>query len=302
MNFEIFFTQYIKRIQRQILIRANSIYKNDVFSLIYSYLSILELNEPQSDSPTQISRHTIVQQEIDIFSNFLNAIREDLTKNVIIQHVRHDLQKVLAWFINDYFNHNIDLIAQARKNFRPQNTDDKTVLAEQSDYVWDLEWSHESFINIPTDISSQEISTISISKDYVRVYPLTVDATPLNNNSFFPERTGNNSFNSTFINNDNLNGSRNLTQQNIQTPSHFVSEEIVETKTTTEVQRSISPIQSNFIIPKLKNPTLQQTIIQSTVKPSVAEKYLQLDYPTFRPVTKPSYKQQTSHRKKFCRT
>ena len=93
---------------------------------------------------------------------------------------------------------------------------------------------------------------------------------------------GNKSLNSTFINNDNLNGTRNLTQQNIiQTPSHFVSEEIVETKTTTEAQRSFSPIQSNFTTRKLKNPTLQQTIIQSTVKSSVAQKYSQMDYQTF---------------------
>ena len=100
-----------------------------------------------------------------IFSKFLNAIREDLTKNEITLHVRHDLQKILAWFIIDYFNYNIDLIEQARKIFRPQNTDVETVLAEQSDYVWDPEWSHESFINIPTDISSQAISTISMNKD-----------------------------------------------------------------------------------------------------------------------------------------
>ena len=40
--------------------------------------------------------------------------------------------------IIDSFSHNLDLIEQARKNFQPQNTDDKTVLAEQSDYVWDL--------------------------------------------------------------------------------------------------------------------------------------------------------------------
>ena len=143
------------------------------------------MNEPQGDSPTQASRHTIVRQEIHIFSNVLNAIREDLTKNELIQHVNHDLQKILAWFISNYFSYNIDLIEQARKIFRPQNTDDEAVLAEQSDYVWEPEWSHESFINIPTDLSSQAISTISINKDYVTVYPLTVDATPLNYNSFF---------------------------------------------------------------------------------------------------------------------
>ena len=42
-------TQYIKSIQRQNSERANSIFTNDVFSLIYSYISILELKEPQSD-------------------------------------------------------------------------------------------------------------------------------------------------------------------------------------------------------------------------------------------------------------
>ena len=143
------------------------------------------MDELQRDSPTQTSRHTIVRQEIHTISKFLNAIRENLTNDQITQNVKHELQKILAWFIIDYFSHNIDLIEQARKNFRPQSTDDETVLAEQSGYVWDPEWSYELFINIPTDISSQAISTISINKDYVRVYPLTVDATPLNYNSFF---------------------------------------------------------------------------------------------------------------------
>ena len=152
----------------------------------------------------------------------------------------------------------------------------------------------ESFFNILTGITNQAISTISFHKDYVRDYPPTIDATPLNYNSFFPERPANNSLNSTFINNDNLNGTRNLTQQDIQTPSHFVSEEVVETITTTQAQRSISPIQPVLTTLKLKNPTIQQTVIQSTVKPSVAQKYSQMDYSTFRPVTKRSYKKQTS--------
>ena len=151
----------------------------------------------------------------------------------------------------DFFGHTIDLIEQARKNFRPRSTDDEAVLAEQPDYVWDPEWSYELFIKIPTDISSQAVSTISINKDYVRLYPLTADATSLNYNSFFPERTANNSLNSKYIKNDNLNGTRNLTHQNIQTPSRSVNEEIVET-ITTEAQRSISPIQPSFITSKLK--------------------------------------------------
>ena len=74
---------------------------------------------------------------------------------------------------------------------------------------------------------------------------------------------------------------------------------MVETITTTEAQRSISPIQPNFSTPKLKNPTLKQAIVQSRVKPSVARKCSQRDYQTFRPVTKPSNKQKTSHRKSF---
>ena len=90
------------------------------------------------------------------------------------------------------------------------------------------------------------------------MYLLTVDATPSNYNSIFPERTGNNSLNSTFINNDNLNGTRNLTQQDIKTPLHFVNEEIVETITTTEAQRSISPIQPNFTTPKVKHKIKSQ--------------------------------------------
>ena len=101
-------------------------------------------------------------------------------------------------------------MSKQEKNFRPQSTDDETVLAEQSDYVWDPEWSYNLFIKIPTDISSQAITAISINKNYVRVYPLTIDATPLNYNSFFPERTGNHSSNSTFINNDNLYGTKTL--------------------------------------------------------------------------------------------
>ena len=84
---------------------------------MFSNLSILELNEPQGDSPTQTSRHTIVRQEIYIFSKILNAIRKDLSINEITQHIKHDLQNILAWFVIDYFCHNIDLIEQARKIF-----------------------------------------------------------------------------------------------------------------------------------------------------------------------------------------
>ena len=64
IEFSKFFTQYIKNKQHQISQRANSIFTNDVFSLISSYSSVLDLDEPQGDSPTQIF---IVRQEIYLF-------------------------------------------------------------------------------------------------------------------------------------------------------------------------------------------------------------------------------------------
>ena len=114
--------------------------------------------------------------------------------------------------------HNLDLIAQARKNFRHQSTNDDTVIAEKTDYVWDTEWSHPLFLNFPIDVSSQAISTITIHKDYIKLIPLTIDATPLNYNSFLPDRRQNNILNSTLVQQENLNGTRNLTQQDIQPP------------------------------------------------------------------------------------
>ena len=172
----------------------------------------------------------------------------------------------MAWFTIDYFTHNIDLISQARKKFRPQNSNDDTAITEQSDYVWDPEWSHPTFIKIPQSISSQAISTISYHRDYVKV-------TPLNYNTFLPD-TRNNSLSSTVIHNENFNGTRNLTQQDIQTPSHFINEEIVQTTTT---QQSISPIHPNLTTPRKTNTSLAQVTLQSTVKPSVAPKYSHMD-------------------------
>ena len=52
-----------------------------------------------------------------------------------------------------------------------------------------------TILNIPIDISSQAINSISIHKDYVKVIAFTVDATPLNYNSFRPNRIGKNSLN-----------------------------------------------------------------------------------------------------------
>ena len=297
LEFSKVFLEYIKSIQYHNSRRANSIFTNEVFAIVYSYISILEKTEFKSISPTEISKHTKVRQEITLFSTFLHIIKENSTKDEVSQHTKHDLQKILAWFTIDYFTHNIDLISQARKNFIPQNPNDDTAITEQSDYVWDPEWSHYAFINIPQSISSQAKSTISYQRDYVRVVPLTIDATPLNYNTILTD-TRNNSLNSTVIHNKNLNGTRNLTQQDIQTPSHFINEEIVQTTTTT--QQSISTIRPNLTTPKNTNTSMAQVTLQSTVKPSVAPKYSHMDYQTYRPMTVPSKTRRTFTRNTFA--
>ena len=297
LEFSKVFSEYIKSIQYHNSQRANSIFTNEVFAIIYSYISILENEIPITNvSPTETSKHLRVRHEITLLSSYLNIIKENFTKDDVSQHTKHDLQKILAWFIIDYFTHNIDLIAQARKNFRPQNSNDDTAITEQSDYVWDPEWSHPAFISFPQSISSQAIGTISYIRDYVRVIPLTIDATPLNYNTFLPD-TQNNSLNSTVIHNENLNGTRNLTQQDIQTPSHFINEEIVHTTTT---QQSISPIRPNLTTPRNTNPSQTQVTLQSTVKPSVAPKYSHMDYQTYRPMTIPSKTRKTFTRNNFA--
>ena len=297
LEFSKVFSEYIKSIQYQNSQRANSIFTNEVFAIIYSYISILENEIPITNvSPTETSKHLRVRHEITLLSSYLNIIKENFTKDDVSQHTKHDLQKILAWFIIDYFTHNIDLIAQARKNFRPQNSNDDTAITEQSDYVWDPEWSHPAFISFPQTISSQAISTISYIRDYVKVIPLTIDATPLNYNTFLPD-TQNNSLNSTVIHNENLNGTRNLTQQDIQTPSHFINEEIVHTTTT---QQSISPIRPNLTTPRNTNPSQTQVTLQSTVKPSVAPKYSHMDYQTYRLMTIPSKTRKTFTRNNFA--
>ena len=108
----------------------------------------MEKTEVQSTSPTETSKHTKVRNEITVFSTFLHIICENFTNEDVSQNTKHDLQKILVWFLIDYFTHNLDLISQARKNFRPQNTNDDRILSEQSDYVWDPDWSHPAFLNI----------------------------------------------------------------------------------------------------------------------------------------------------------
>ena len=70
IEFSKVFTENIKNIQHRNSQRANSIFTKNVFSLNYSYLSILELKEPQGGSPTQTSRYTTVREEIKYFLKF----------------------------------------------------------------------------------------------------------------------------------------------------------------------------------------------------------------------------------------
>ena len=156
------------------------------------------------------------------------------------------------------------------------------------------------FINIPVDISSQAKDTISIHPDYIKIIPLTIDATPLSYNTFLSD-TQNNSLNSTVIHHENLNDTRNLTQQDIQTPSHFINEEIVHTTVTT-TQQSISPTHPNLTTPRNNNATSPQVTLQSTVKHSatLAPKFSQMDYRTLRPMTKPSKPRKTFTRNIFA--
>ena len=101
------------------------------------------------------------------------------------------------------------------------------------------------------------------------------------------------------LHNENFNGTRNLTQQDIQTPSHFINEEIVQTTVTT-TQQSISPIHPNLTTPKNRKTPLTQVTLQSTVKPSVAPKYSHMVYKTYRPMTIPSKTQKTFLRNTFA--
>ena len=67
LEFSKVFTEYIKSMQYQNSQRANSIFTNEVFAIIYSYISILEKTEAQSTSPVQTSKHTKVRNEIVAF-------------------------------------------------------------------------------------------------------------------------------------------------------------------------------------------------------------------------------------------
>ena len=100
---------------------------NYYFSILHSFISILESNEMLNVSPPQTSLYAIVKQEINLYSQFLDSFCETLTDSELSQKVKFDLQRILAWFIMDHFVLNLDLISTARKSFRPQTSDDGTI-------------------------------------------------------------------------------------------------------------------------------------------------------------------------------
>ena len=61
------FLEYIKSIQYHNSQRANSIFTNEVFAIIYTYNSILEKTDFQSISPPETSKHTKLRHEITLF-------------------------------------------------------------------------------------------------------------------------------------------------------------------------------------------------------------------------------------------
>ena len=92
LEFSKVFIEYIKSIQYYNSQRATSIFTNEVFAVIYSYISMLEKTEVQSISPKKTSNYTKVRNEITIFSTFLLIIRENFTNNDVSQNTKHDLQ------------------------------------------------------------------------------------------------------------------------------------------------------------------------------------------------------------------
>ena len=90
LEFSKVFLEYINGIQYQNSQRANSIFTNEVFAIIYSYISILEKTEFQSISPTETSKHTKVRNKIALFLTFLHIIKENLIEDDVSQHTEHD--------------------------------------------------------------------------------------------------------------------------------------------------------------------------------------------------------------------
>ena len=57
----------------------------------------------------------MVGQKNYLFSHFWGSFRVTLTKIEISQFVKNDLQRILGWFIEDYFQHNLEISIRRQK-------------------------------------------------------------------------------------------------------------------------------------------------------------------------------------------
>ena len=108
------------------------------------------------------------------------------------------MQKFPEWFIKECIQHNLDLISQARKIFRPQN-DDETVLSDETDFLWNPEWSQVLFFNVPSNNWKAAVATISILRDCLKVTLLKTGNTSFIYNARLNEKQFNHTLNSWFM-------------------------------------------------------------------------------------------------------
>ena len=123
----------------------------------------------------------------------LKCLRETFTDNEVSQINKDQLLIILIWFIIYYFQHNLDLISQARKFSRPQN-DDKTILADK---IIELATkiclifcfsTNQGYLNcsICSHVSKQSHSKLNkLNLINSGVTPLTTDGTKTNNSQIF---------------------------------------------------------------------------------------------------------------------
>ena len=101
-------------------------FHNDVFSIIYSYVSILETKESFYLSPPPTSRHAIIKREVDLFSRILNLFHALVTNIETSEIVTVSLQRIQEGFIVDYFQYNLNLSHKQEKSLEHTKQPNKT--------------------------------------------------------------------------------------------------------------------------------------------------------------------------------
>ena len=100
LEFSKVFIEYIKSIQYHKSQRANSIFTNEVFAIIYSYISILEKTAVQSISPTETSNITISTNYL-IIQTIYHLKKMIITNQIFLHHTL----KNIAHEDHDKLNH-----------------------------------------------------------------------------------------------------------------------------------------------------------------------------------------------------